>query len=356
LPIRGSTYYRVDSAEGYEEFYRHLTGQPRRGKPAVGKLKALPPIEPQSHPPSLDTSTQAKPPASLDERNRVQNAGGTGIAQAFGQGATATVNITGFTPYQIATLLKTAGAAQQARVNELATQLNTSRAAVHGFLNILKEDEGPIEELPTKLTLIAQWYVSMLDRLAALDPKDADARGFIDEAREVLRRATSIDDKQLLRAEAIQFHSCFISYSTKDQEFAERLYADLQNNGVRCWFAPHDIQGGKKLHEQIDEAIRIHDRLLLILSESSMHSEWVKTEISKARQREKQEKRRVLFPLRLVDFETLQRWESFDGDTGKDSAREIREYYVPDFTKWKDHEAYQKEFQRLIRDLEAERK
>src|SRR5439155_491875 len=66
--------------------------------------------------------------------------------------------------------------------------------------------------------------------------------------------------------EAIQFYSCFISYSTQDQDFADRLHADLQNNGVRCWFAPHDIQAGKKLHEQIDEAIRVYDKLLLILS------------------------------------------------------------------------------------------
>ena len=68
----------------------------------------------------------------------------------------------------------------------------------------------------------------------------------------------------------IEFYSCFISYSTKDQEFAERLYADLQAKGVRCWFAPHDMKGGRKLHEQIDEAIRLHDKLLLILSEHSM--------------------------------------------------------------------------------------
>src|SRR5713226_404661 len=86
--------------------------------------------------------------------------------------------------------------------------------------------------------------------------------------------------------EPLQFYSCFISYSTKDQEFAERLHADLQNKGVRCWFAPHDIQGGKKLHEQIDQAIRVHDRLLLLLSEHSMNSEWVKTEIANARRRE----------------------------------------------------------------------
>ena len=75
----------------------------------------------------------------------------------------------------------------------------------------------------------------------------------------------------------IEFYSCFISHSSKDQEFAERLYDDLQSNGVRCWFAPHDIQGGRKIHEQLDEAIRLHDKLLLILSERSMSSPWVKT-------------------------------------------------------------------------------
>ena len=64
----------------------------------------------------------------------------------------------------------------------------------------------------------------------------------------------------------IEFYSCFISYSTQDQEFADRLYADLQAKGVRCWFAPHDIKGGRKIHEQLDEAIRLHDKLLLILS------------------------------------------------------------------------------------------
>jgi hypothetical protein len=56
--------------------------------------------------------------------------------------------------------------------------------------------------------------------------------------------------------QAIRFYSCFISYSTQDQEFADLLHCDLQNKGVRCWFAPHDIAGGKKIHEQIDSAIR----------------------------------------------------------------------------------------------------
>jgi uncharacterized protein YjbI with pentapeptide repeats len=152
----------------------------------------------------------------------------------------------------------------------------------------------------------------------------------------------------------IEFYSCFISYSTKDQNFADRLYADLQNKGVRCWFAPHDIKAGEKLHEQIDEAIRLHDKLLLILSPRSMESEWVKAEIAKARKREVHDSRRVLFPIRLVPFETLRDWECFDADTGKDSAREIREYFIPDFSNWKNHDSYQEAFRRLINDLKAQ--
>jgi hypothetical protein len=154
--------------------------------------------------------------------------------------------------------------------------------------------------------------------------------------------------------QAIQFYSCFISYSTKDQAFAERLHADLQNRGVRCWFAPHDIQGGKKVHEQIDEAIRLHDRLLLILSQHSMNSEWVRTEIGKARNRELHEQRRMLFPVSLVGFQVLRDWKCFDADTGKDSAREIREYFIPDFSDWKNHDDYQNAFRRLLKDLKAE--
>ena len=84
-----------------------------------------------------------------------------------------------------------------------------------------------------------------------------------------------------------------------------------------------------------------------------MTSEWVKTEIAKARKREANEGKRVLFPVRLVGFERLRDWECFDGDTGKDSAREIREYFTPDFSDWKDHDSYQAALVRLVGDLTA---
>jgi len=176
---------------------------------------------------------------------------------------------------------------------------------------------------------------------------------------EVFLRGAGVPDDFIsfvksLADRTVEFYSCFISYSTKDQEFAERLYADLQVNNVRCWFAPHDMAGGRKIHEQIDEAIRLHDRLLLILSPTSIESEWVGTEIANARHLEVQEGKQILFPVRLMDYDALRSWKRFDADIGKDSAREIREFFIPDFSDWKNHDSYQQAFQRLLRDLKAE--
>jgi hypothetical protein len=62
----------------------------------------------------------------------------------------------------------------------------------------------------------------------------------------------------------------------------------------------------------------------------------------------------VLFPVRLVDFEVLRDWECFDADGGFDSAPEIREYFILNFSQWKDHDAYQKALEWLLRDLKTE--
>jgi len=158
-----------------------------------------------------------------------------------------------------------------------------------------------------------------------------------------------------LTGSAFDYYSCFISYSTKDQDFAERLYADLQSKGVRCWFAPENIEGGKKIYDQITEAIRIHEKLLLVLSENSMSSEWVKTEIRKAKEREEREHLQKFFPIAITPFQNIKNWKLFDSDRGTDLAVFIRSYFVPDFSEWKNHEKYQKAFNRLLRDLKADK-
>lgn len=151
----------------------------------------------------------------------------------------------------------------------------------------------------------------------------------------------------------IQFHSCFISYSHQDEQFSQRLHSRMRVEKLRVWYAPEDMKGGRKLHEEIFRAIQIHDKLLLVLSENSMKSEWVMTEIRQARKVEREENRRKLFPIRLVDFEAIQKWECFDADSGKDLAVELREYYIPDFSNWKDRDSFEREFAKLLRDLKA---
>jgi hypothetical protein len=143
--------------------------------------------------------------------------------------------------------------------------------------------------------------------------------------------------------QAVQHYSCFISYSAKDDEFVSRLHADLQDKGVRCWFAPHDLPIGAKTWDAIDEAIRLRDKLLLVLSEASISSDWVEDEVSKAYAEERDRKITMLFPIRIDDrvMTTKEPW-----------ARKLRDQRnIGDFRAWKEHDAYQKALNRILQDL-----
>jgi hypothetical protein len=142
--------------------------------------------------------------------------------------------------------------------------------------------------------------------------------------------------------QAIRYYSCFISYSTKDQEFADRIHADLQNKGVRCWFAPHDMPIGGKILNEIDAAIRLRDKLLLVLSEHSIKSDWVEDEVTKAFEEERKRGQIVLFPIQLDDavMHTNEAW-----------AAKLRARNIGDFRSWTDHNAYKASLERVIRDL-----
>lgn len=158
---------------------------------------------------------------------------------------------------------------------------------------------------------------------------------------------TFITFMKSLTNQAIDFYSCFISHSSKDQEFAERLFADLQNNSVRCWYAPHHMEIGAPILNEIDSAIRVHDKLLLILSENSVGSRWVEHEVLSATTKEFQQERdiRTLFPIRLDDAVM---------DTNVQWARNLKETrHIADFTGWKDHDRYKVAFDRLLRDLKG---
>jgi hypothetical protein len=148
-----------------------------------------------------------------------------------------------------------------------------------------------------------------------------------------------------LAGTVIHFYSCFLSYSSKDHIFSERLYADLQAKGIRCWFAPEDLKIGDRFRQRIDEAIRIYDKLLVVLSKDSIQSSWVEEEVEGALEKERQQQGKLaLFPIRLDDavMKTEQAWAA--------NLRRMR--HIADFTKWKDP-AYRTAFKRLVRDLEG---
>jgi uncharacterized protein YjbI with pentapeptide repeats len=168
---------------------------------------------------------------------------------------------------------------------------------------------------------------------------------------EVFLRSAGVPDMMItfmksLVGTAIEFYSAFISYSNKDFSFAERLYVDLIAKNVRVWFAPEDLKSGDRIREAIDEAIHIYDKLMVVLSTNSIDSAWVRREVKAALEKEKGQNRTVLFPIRLDDavMDSTEQWA--------DDIRRTR--HIGDFTKWKQHDDYQKAFDRLLRDLQAE--
>jgi hypothetical protein len=149
----------------------------------------------------------------------------------------------------------------------------------------------------------------------------------------------------------IEYYSCFISYSSKDEALARRLYADLQSNHVRCWFAPEDMKIGDEIRVRIDESIRVYDKLLIVLSEHSVESTWVEDEVEAALEKERVarkrgERRTVLFPIQLD--------ESMKNVASGWPAKIRRTRHIGDFRNWKNHDEYQIAFARLLRDLQAQ--
>jgi TIR domain len=113
----------------------------------------------------------------------------------------------------------------------------------------------------------------------------------------------------------------------------------LQAAGVRCWFAPEDLKIGDRFRDEIEDAIRMHDKLLLVLSENSVQSDWVRSEVEGALRREARENRSLLFPVRLDDAVM---------DSAKGWAGACQQRHIGDFSSWKDHDSYKRSFDRML--------
>jgi hypothetical protein len=79
----------------------------------------------------------------------------------------------------------------------------------------------------------------------------------------------------------------FISYSADDTITATRIRDGLESGtgdvaGLSCWMAPRDIAPGLDYGTQIIDAIEACTVLVLVLSESSNYSIYVRKEVERA--------------------------------------------------------------------------
>jgi TIR domain/Pentapeptide repeats (8 copies) len=153
--------------------------------------------------------------------------------------------------------------------------------------------------------------------------------------------------RDLVAAEhPIRFWSCFMSHSSRNAEFCDRLHADLVANQVRVWYFPRDARWGESVWAEIDRSIQVNDKLLLVCSNESLSSEPVMREIERCLAREDREHRNILFPI-SIDGHLFDVWQH---ERKQDILRKV----VGDFRNWNDPERYANALQTLLVALRAE--
>jgi hypothetical protein len=93
----------------------------------------------------------------------------------------------------------------------------------------------------------------------------------------------------------------FISYSHSDEAFVHKLAAHLITRNAHVWVDSWELNVGDSILVRVQEAIQDSSALLVVLSKSSVASEWCKKELSAGLMRELEERRVVVLPVLLED-------------------------------------------------------
>jgi len=104
-------------------------------------------------------------------------------------------------------------------------------------------------------------------------------------------------------------HDVFISYANEDKTIADAICANLESNRIRCWIAPRDITPGTKFAAAIIHAIDTTQLVVIVFSQHSDNSPYVRTEIERAFDHEK-----VIIPFRIENIEPSDEMQFFIGN------------------------------------------
>lgn len=74
----------------------------------------------------------------------------------------------------------------------------------------------------------------------------------------------------------------FLSHSSKDKKFVEKLKEDLENKGIDTWYDNKDLDIGDIVSDAIAEGIQQSWFFLIVISPNSVNSKWVKYELDEA--------------------------------------------------------------------------
>ncbi|WP_099469470.1 toll/interleukin-1 receptor domain-containing protein [Konateibacter massiliensis] len=91
--------------------------------------------------------------------------------------------------------------------------------------------------------------------------------------------------------------SIFLSHTSIDKPFVEKLAKDMEKYGIRIWYDKYEIKVGESILWKIDEGIEKSDFLGIVISKEAWESEWVRKEIEAAWNKQMEMKSNIILPI-----------------------------------------------------------
>ena len=148
------------------------------------------------------------------------------------------------------------------------------------------------------------------------------------------------------------FFPVFLSHSKINKQFAEKLYEALIDKGIQVWFDDKKLIPGDLLIGGISKGINLYDKMILVCSEASLNSWWVKEELERILEKERSYQKRtsksgsLLIPITIDDYIY---------SVNNEYSVTILKHKVGDFREWQNEASFRRALVKLITALNVDR-